>query len=117
MRSDLRKLQGIVDEYMKQHKLSRSAFLEAAGGGLSLYMLGSLLRGKADMIDVPVLDAYARAMHMSLGDLAALIGDTNLGSERGDILARKVAARAASLEGVNRDIFLDKIEEILGNNT
>ncbi len=74
LRSDLRELQKIVENYLEQHHMTREEFAEKAGPALSRGKVGYLVTGHATSLDVLVLAAYARGLEIPFCELARAIG-------------------------------------------
>lgn len=115
MRDDIRKLQTVVYNYMKENKLTQEKMAERGAPELTRGKLGYLLNGNATAIDTALLAGYAKAMRVPFSTLAARIGVTTATpatSREGRLLA-EFQSVAELLDGVQKDMFLDTIERAI----
>ncbi|GHO45161.1 hypothetical protein [Ktedonospora formicarum] len=113
MRQDIRALQRIVIDHLRENKLTQEEFASRGGPELTRGKLGYLINGNATTIDIALLAAYAQALRIPFSTLAAridVIGATAATSREAQLLAEAQSV-SEQLEGTQKDIFLDAMEQ------
>ncbi|GHO55497.1 hypothetical protein [Ktedonobacter robiniae] len=112
MRKDIRALQHLVINYMRENKLTQEEFAKRGAPELTRGKLGYLINGNATSIDMALLAGYAHAMHIPFNTLAAQIGvvGASAATTREGLLLAEAQEMAEKLDGVEKQIYLDALE-------
>lgn len=115
MRNDIRKLQILVYNYMKENKLTQEKFAELGAPEVTRGKLGYLLNGNATAIDIALLAGYAKALRLPFSTLAASIGvptATPATSRLGDVL-NELQELGELVPLAQKEAMIHELEEVI----